>query len=47
MDKSKTLNHFEEVSQTLFNSYVEEWKDRGNKVLGYNCLLGDDRITVW
>jgi hypothetical protein len=35
--KSKVLNAFEKVSGTLLNPYIEEWKNQGKKVLGYNC----------
>jgi len=45
MDESKLLNEFEKVSRTLFNPYIEEWKNQGKKVLGYNCSYFPEEIV--
>ena len=45
MDESKLLNEFEKVSGTLFNPYIEEWKNQGKKVLGYNCSYFPEEIV--
>jgi benzoyl-CoA reductase/2-hydroxyglutaryl-CoA dehydratase subunit BcrC/BadD/HgdB len=43
--ESKVLNDFEEVSGTLLNPYIEEWKNQGKKVLGYNCSYFPEEIV--
>ena len=45
MAESRLLNEFEEVSRTLLNSYIEEWKGQGKKVLGYNCSYFPEEIV--
>jgi bcr-type benzoyl-CoA reductase subunit C len=35
--KSETLEEFIYPAKTLFNSYLEDWKNQGGKVLGYFC----------
>jgi len=45
MDESKVLNEFEKVSGTLLNPYIEEWKNQGKKVLGYNCSYFPEEIA--
>ncbi len=45
MAESRLLNEFEEVSQILLNSYIEEWKGQGKKVLGYNCSYFPEEIV--
>ena len=45
MDDLKVLNKFEKVSGTLLNPYIEEWKNQGKKVLGYNCSYFPEEIA--
>ena len=45
MAESRLLNEFEEVSRTLLNPYIEEWKGQGKKVLGYNCSYFPEEIV--
>ena len=45
MDESRVLSEFEKVSGTLLNPHIEEWKDRGRKVLGYNCSYFPEEIV--
>ncbi len=45
MAESRLLSQFEEVSRTLLNSYIEEWKEQGKKVLGYNCTYFPEEIV--
>lgn len=45
MDQSKLLDDFDAVSRTLFNSYIEEWKTQGKRVLGYNCSYFPEEIV--
>jgi benzoyl-CoA reductase/2-hydroxyglutaryl-CoA dehydratase subunit BcrC/BadD/HgdB len=45
MAESGLLSHFEEVSRTLLNSHIEEWKGQGKKVLGYNCSYFPEEIV--
>ena len=45
MVESRLLSQFEEVSRTLLNSYIEEWKEQGKKVLGYNCTYFPEEIV--
>ena len=45
MGQSKALSEFEKVSGTLLNSYIEEWKTQGKKVLGYNCSYFPEEIV--
>jgi benzoyl-CoA reductase subunit C len=45
MDESTILNEFEEISGTLLNPYIEKWKSRGKKVLGYNCSYFPEEIV--
>jgi benzoyl-CoA reductase/2-hydroxyglutaryl-CoA dehydratase subunit BcrC/BadD/HgdB len=45
MDQSKLLDDFDAVSGTLFNSYIEEWKTQGKRVLGYNCSYFPEEIV--
>ena len=45
MDQSKLLSEFEKISGTLLNSYIEEWKHQGKKVLGYNCSYFPEEIV--
>ena len=45
MGESKALKELEGVSGTLLNSYIEEWKTQGKKVLGYNCSYFPEEIV--
>jgi benzoyl-CoA reductase/2-hydroxyglutaryl-CoA dehydratase subunit BcrC/BadD/HgdB len=45
MAESRLLSQFEEVSRTLLNSHIEEWKKQGKKVLGYNCSYFPEEIV--
>ena len=45
MDESKVLTDLETVSGTLLNSYIDEWKNQGKKVLGYNCSYFPEEIV--
>jgi benzoyl-CoA reductase/2-hydroxyglutaryl-CoA dehydratase subunit BcrC/BadD/HgdB len=45
MAESGLLNRFQEVSRTLLNPHVEEWKQQGKKVLGYNCSYFPEEIV--
>ncbi|MCP4754862.1 MAG: 2-hydroxyacyl-CoA dehydratase [Proteobacteria bacterium] len=45
MDESKVFSELEKVSQTLLNPYIEEWKNQGKKVLGYNCSYFPEEIA--
>jgi len=43
--QSEALNDFEEVSATLLNPYIQEWKNQGKKVLGCNCSYFPEEIV--
>jgi len=45
MGESKALKELEKVSGTLLNSYIEEWKTQGKKVLGFNCSYFPEEIV--
>ena len=45
MDGPTILNQFESVSKTLLNPHIEEWKNQGKKVLGYNCSYFPEEIV--
>jgi benzoyl-CoA reductase/2-hydroxyglutaryl-CoA dehydratase subunit BcrC/BadD/HgdB len=45
MVRSTALSEFEKVSGTLLNSYLEEWKRQGRKVLGYNCSYFPEEVV--
>ena len=45
MVESKALNAFEKVSANISNPYVEEWKNQGRKILGYNCSYFPEEIA--
>ncbi len=42
--KSNALDEFTKMSETLSNTYVEEWKQQGKKVLAYNCTYMPEEI---
>jgi len=42
--KSKALEQFQEVTATLINPSVRQWKDQGGKVIGYFCTHVPDEI---
>jgi hypothetical protein len=37
MGASNTLSELARISETLSNPFLEEWKNQGKKVFGYNC----------
>jgi benzoyl-CoA reductase/2-hydroxyglutaryl-CoA dehydratase subunit BcrC/BadD/HgdB len=45
VDESKVLTELEAVSGTLLNSYIEEWRNQGKRVLGYNCSYFPEEIV--
>ena len=45
MDESKVLTELEAVSGSLLNPYIDEWKNQGKKVLGYNCSYFPEEIV--
>ena len=45
MSESKALAELENISKTLLNPYIEEWKNQGKKVLGYNCSYFPEEIV--
>jgi len=38
------LEKFVEVSSTLQNSYVKEWKDSGGSIIGYTCTYAPEEV---
>ncbi|MCP4757728.1 MAG: 2-hydroxyacyl-CoA dehydratase [Proteobacteria bacterium] len=45
MSETKVLSEFENVSRTLLNPYIEEWKNHGKGVLGFNCSFFPEEIV--
>jgi benzoyl-CoA reductase subunit C len=45
MAESKVLNEFDKISGVLLNPHIEEWKNQGKKVLGYNCSYFPEEIV--
>jgi bzd-type benzoyl-CoA reductase N subunit len=37
--KNKHLEKFNEVAKSLNNTFIEEWKKKGGKVVGYSCTF--------
>lgn len=44
--KSKSLQQFQETTQTLVNPTVEAWKKQGGKVIGYFCSYVPEEIIT-
>ncbi|MFO8102031.1 MAG: 2-hydroxyacyl-CoA dehydratase family protein [Dehalococcoidia bacterium] len=45
--KSKVLDEFQEITTTLINPYLKEWKENGGKIMGYFCThVPDELITA-
>ncbi len=46
MSESNLLDELIKVAETLSNSYIEEWKSRGNRVLAFNCTYMPEEIIL-
>ncbi len=41
------MDEFQEITSTLINPYLKEWKDNGGKIIGYFCThVPDELITA-
>jgi benzoyl-CoA reductase/2-hydroxyglutaryl-CoA dehydratase subunit BcrC/BadD/HgdB len=45
MAESRILREFENISGTLLNPYIEDWRQQGKNVLGFNCSYFPEEIA--
>lgn len=44
--KSKALEQFQEMTATMVNPYVRQWKEQGGKTIGYFCSHVPDEVIT-
>ncbi|MCK4963818.1 MAG: 2-hydroxyacyl-CoA dehydratase, partial [Dehalococcoidia bacterium] len=44
--KSKTLQQFQEATETIVNPEMKKWIEQGGKVMGYFCAYGPEEVIT-